>query len=43
MRLVALYLKKKIFLLNAIPDVPYREEILGLQPLVINGALTKIN
>ena len=33
---------KKIFLLNAIPEVPYREEILMMQPAVLYGDLTKL-
>jgi len=39
---LALYLKKKIFLLNPVPNVPWREEILGMRPIVINGDLSKI-
>lgn len=33
---------KDIFLLNPIPDVPYRAEIEAMQPIVINGDLDKI-
>jgi predicted RNA-binding protein with PUA domain len=35
-------LNKKIFLLNAIPDMIYTDEILALQPVVLNGNLFKI-
>ena len=35
-------LDKKIFLLNDIPDVLYKDEILSMQPIVINGDLKKI-
>lgn len=37
---LALYLQKKIFLLNPIPDVSYTEEILGMHPVVIHGDLS---
>lgn len=40
---VAFHLKKKIFLLNNIPDVSYKEEILGMKPMIIFGDLNKIN
>ena len=39
---VALYLQKPIYLLNQIPDMSYKEEILGMRPVVINGDLGKI-
>jgi hypothetical protein len=39
---VALYLGKKIFLLNEIPEVENKEEILGMKPVVINNNLKKI-
>lgn len=35
-------LGKKIFLLNPIPDMPYTDEILAMQPVVLNGDLTQI-
>lgn len=35
-------LGKKIFLLNEIPDLPYKAEIKVMQPIVINGDLRKI-
>jgi len=34
---VAFYLKKKIYLLNPIPEIVWKEEILGMKPIVING------
>lgn len=37
------YLKKKIFVLNPLPDQPYIiEELLSMQPLIINNELDKI-
>ena len=39
---LAFWLRKKIFLLNPIPEISYKEEILGMKPIVINGDLTKI-
>ena len=39
---LALFLKKKIYLLNQIPELPYKEEILGVKPVILNGDLTKI-
>ncbi len=39
---VAFYLKKKIYLLNEIPELPYKEEILGVKPIILNGDLSKI-
>ncbi len=39
---LAFYLKKKIYLLNPIPGVPWKEEIIGLRPVVINGDLKQI-
>ena len=35
-------LDKKIFLLNPIPEVGYKDEILAMQPVVLNGDLSKI-
>lgn len=35
---------KKIFILNAIPEQSgFKEEILGMQPVVLGGDITKIN
>jgi len=39
---LAFFLKKKIYLLNQIPELPYKEEILGVKPIIIYGDLTKI-
>ncbi|MFH1575883.1 MAG: hypothetical protein ABIB55_02995 [Candidatus Nealsonbacteria bacterium] len=39
---LAFYLKKKIYLLNEIPELSYKEEILGVKPVIINGDLGKI-
>lgn len=39
---VAFYLNKKIFLLNKIPEISYKEEILGMKPIVINKKIEKI-
>jgi len=33
---------KKIFLLNSIPDMSYKDEIEAMQPIILNGDLTKI-
>lgn len=36
-------LNRKIYLLNPIPDIPvYQSEILAMQPVILNGDLTKI-
>lgn len=36
-------LNQKIYLLNPVPDMPYyKTEIIAMQPIVINGDLTKI-
>lgn len=40
---LALHLGKKIYLLNPIPDISYKEEILGMKPEVIYGEFGKIN
>lgn len=39
---LALFLKKKIYLLNEIPELSYKEEILGLKPILLRGDLSKI-
>jgi len=39
---LAFFLKKKIYLLNEIPELPYKEEILGVRPIVLGGDLSKI-
>ena len=35
-------LKKRIFLLNNIPDMIYGDEIKAMQPIILDGDLTKI-
>jgi hypothetical protein len=40
---IAFYLKKKIYILGDIPDEsPYLEEIIGMEPIVLNGQLSLI-
>ena len=39
---LAFYLKKKIYLLNQIPELSYKEEILGVKPIILYGDLSKI-
>lgn len=39
---LAMHLGKKIFLLNEIPEVSYKEEILGASPVILNGDLSLI-
>ena len=39
---VAMWLKKKIYLLNEIPEISYKEEILGMRPILLNGDLRKL-
>ena len=34
---VAFFLNKPIYLLNQIPDMSYKEEVLGMKPVVIDG------
>lgn len=38
----AYVMDKKIFLLNLIPDMLYKDEIIAAKPIVINGDLNKI-
>jgi len=38
----AYVLNKKIFLLNEIPEMGYKDEIIAMQPIVLNGDLSKI-
>ena len=38
----AFVLNKKIFLLNDIPDISYKDEILAMQPIILNRDLEKI-
>lgn len=39
---LAFHLRKKIFLLNGIPEISYKEEIRGMKPTVINNDLNRI-
>lgn len=39
----AYVLDKKIFLLNSIPDLNYRDEIEAMKPIILNGDLSLIN
>lgn len=39
---LAFFLQKKIYLLNEMPEISYKEEILGTKPIVLAGDLTKI-
>ena len=39
---LAFFLKKKVYLLNEVPELPYKEEILGVKPIILNDNLTKI-
>ncbi len=36
---LAFHLGKKIYLLNPIPETAWKEEVLGMQPVVLNGDL----
>lgn len=40
---LAFYLNKKIYLLKGIPEIAYKEEILGMKPKLILGDLSQIN
>jgi len=33
---------KKIFLLNPVPEISYKDEILAMEPVILNGDLSKI-
>jgi len=39
---VAFFLKKPIYLLNDIPDVSYKEELIGMKPIIINNDIALI-
>jgi hypothetical protein len=39
---VAFYLKKKIYLLNPVPDQAWKEEMLSLNPIILTNDLGKI-
>ena len=36
-------LNKKNYILNGIPEISYKDEIIAMQPIVLNGDLAKIN
>ena len=38
----AYVMDKKIYLLNPIPEVSYKDEIMTMQPIILNGDLNKI-
>ncbi len=40
---IAFHHGKKIFLLNPIPEISYKEEILGMHPIVINKDLSLLS
>ena len=39
---IAFYLDKKIYLLNLIPELGYKEEIIGMKPEVLDGDINRI-
>lgn len=39
---LAFFLGKKIYFLNGIPELSFKEELLGMKPIILNGDLTKI-
>ena len=39
---LALYLSKPIYILFGIPDIQYKEEILGMKPIILNGDLSNL-
>lgn len=39
----AYVLGKKIFLMNPIPEMGYKDEVMAMQPIILNGDLNKIN
>jgi hypothetical protein len=39
---LAFFLRKKIYLLHEIPKLPYKEEILGVKPIILDNDLSKI-
>ncbi len=39
---LAFHQGKKIYLSNKIPEISYKEEILGMKPVVLHGDITKI-
>ena len=39
---LAFHLEKPIYLLNAVPEISYAEELLGMKPIVLHGDLKTI-
>lgn len=39
---LAFHLDKKIFLLKDVPEISYKEEILGMKPTIVNDDLSKL-
>lgn len=39
---IAFYLNKKIFLLNKVPEINYKEEVLGMKPIILNKKIERI-
>lgn len=39
----AYILRKPIYLLNPIPEVSYKDEIIAMQPIILNGDFNEIN
>jgi hypothetical protein len=40
---VAFFLKKPIYLLKQIPELSYKEEVLGMQPILLNDDLATLS
>lgn len=40
---LAFHLQKPIFLLNPIPELPIKEELLGMKPRILHGDLARLN
>lgn len=36
-------LDKKLYFMNDIPDMPYGDELRAMQPIILNGDLSKVN
>lgn len=39
---LAMHLEKNIYMLNTVPDIDYKEEILGMKPTILNNNLALI-
>lgn len=37
------FLRKQFFMYNPIPEISYTDEILAMQPTVLNGVLERLN